>query len=105
MDSEIEIYLNAADVAVFPFKQITNSGSAILAKSFYKPTICIDRGNIKDYVNPVTDILVRSEAELEKAITEASSKVFPKGKEEYLKGIPGPAEVAQMHRKLYEELC
>jgi len=103
-DDAVQFYMNASDVVVFPFRRIYNSGSLILAKSFFKPTICMDRGNVRNYVNPNTDILVKGEKELEKALIETRHRVFPKTKEEYLKGIPSPEEVAGMYKSVYDEL-
>jgi len=37
--SEFQVYLNAADVAVLPFVDVLTSGSALLALSFGKPVI------------------------------------------------------------------
>lgn len=102
-DNEIQTFMNAADIAVFPFRRISNSTAVILAKSFYKPTICMDRGNIRDYTNPKTDILVKNEDELMKALFEAPRKKFPAEKKEYLKGIPGPEEAAGMYEKVYKK--
>lgn len=38
-DDEIQLWMNAADVAVLPYRQITTSGAALLAFSFGKPVI------------------------------------------------------------------
>jgi glycosyltransferase involved in cell wall biosynthesis len=38
-DNEIQIYMNAADVVVLPYRDILTSGAAILAMSFSKPVI------------------------------------------------------------------
>jgi glycosyltransferase involved in cell wall biosynthesis len=38
-ENEIQIYMNAADVAVFPYTDILTSGSVLLAMSFGKPII------------------------------------------------------------------
>lgn len=38
-DHELQIYLRAADLAAFPFSQVNNSGSAILALSFDLPVL------------------------------------------------------------------
>ena len=36
---DVQLYLNAADIAVFPYRQITTSGAALLAFSFGLPVI------------------------------------------------------------------
>lgn len=38
-DEDLARYLQATDVAVFPFREITNSGSLLLAQSFGKPIV------------------------------------------------------------------
>jgi len=50
-DHEIQIYMNAADVVVFPFKKILTSGSVILAMSFAKPIIAPTSGCIPDILD------------------------------------------------------
>lgn len=50
-DDDIQIYMNAADVVVLPFKDILTSGSAILAMSFGKPIIAPDIGCITDTID------------------------------------------------------
>ncbi len=50
-DGDIQIYMNAADVVVLPFKDILTSGSAILAMSFGKPIIAPKVGCITDTID------------------------------------------------------
>ena len=38
-DEEIQLYINASDVGIIPYKQVTTSGSALLFLSFGKPVI------------------------------------------------------------------
>ena len=38
-DDELQVFLNAADLAVFPFARILNSGSVLLALSFLRPVL------------------------------------------------------------------
>ena len=46
----IQHYMNAADVVVLPFREILNSGSAILAMSFGKPVIVPEAGCISSLI-------------------------------------------------------
>jgi len=46
-ENEIQYYMNASDVVVLPFKNILNSGSAMLALSFGKPLLCPEIGALK----------------------------------------------------------
>jgi beta-1,4-mannosyltransferase len=43
-DEQVQHYLRAADLIVLPFKDITNSGSALLALSFDRPVLVPARG-------------------------------------------------------------
>ncbi len=49
-DNELQIYFNAADIAIFAFTDILTSGSIILAQSFGLPTIAPNIGCIPDMV-------------------------------------------------------
>ncbi|HEX6740108.1 MAG TPA: glycosyltransferase [Vicinamibacteria bacterium] len=43
-DGEVQVYLRAADLVVLPYRQILNSGSAILALSFARPVLVPEQG-------------------------------------------------------------
>ena len=43
-DDEMQVMLNACDLAVFPYREILNSGSAILALSFDRPVLVPAKG-------------------------------------------------------------
>jgi len=43
-DDRMHLYLNASDLTVFPYREILNSGSAILALSFNRPALVPARG-------------------------------------------------------------
>lgn len=47
-DDEIQYFMNAADIIVYPCKRITNSGSVLLALSFGKAIIYPQIGALKD---------------------------------------------------------
>lgn len=57
-DGEVSTYLSACDAACMPYKDILTSGTAMLAMSFGKPVISINRGFLRDVVTPATGILV-----------------------------------------------
>lgn len=50
-DTEIQYYMNSANVVVMPFIRLTTSGSANLAMSFKKPIIYPDMGSLHDLSN------------------------------------------------------
>ena len=51
----MHLYLSACDLAVFPYREILNSGSAILALSFNRPALVPARGamaELRDMAGP-----------------------------------------------------
>lgn len=46
--ADMQVYLNAADLVVLPFRKILNSGSAILALSFDRPVLVPDLGSLRE---------------------------------------------------------
>ena len=54
-DDEAQIYLNASDIAVLPFREIANSGSALLLLSFGIPIVVPDRGSMTELAELVGD--------------------------------------------------
>ncbi len=48
-DDNVQMYLNAMDVLVYPFSDITTSSSVLLAMAFGKPVICPSIGDMRDY--------------------------------------------------------
>jgi glycosyltransferase involved in cell wall biosynthesis len=47
-DDELQLYLNAADCVVLPYRAILTSGTAMLAMSFGRPVVAPDLGGIAD---------------------------------------------------------
>lgn len=47
-DKDIQLYMNCADIVVFPYKNVLTSGAVILAMSFAKPCIASKVGCIQD---------------------------------------------------------
>ncbi len=54
---EVQVYLNAANVAVLPYRQITTSGAALLAFSFGLPVIAPAIGAFPSLVTPERGLL------------------------------------------------
>lgn len=57
-DADLVRYFQAADVAVFPFREITNSASVMLALSLGRPTLIADLPTLADIP---TDVVMRYE--------------------------------------------
>ena len=60
-DADVQLYLNAADVAVFPYLSALNSGALQLAYSFAKPAIASEVGCMSEQVDEQTGITFRWE--------------------------------------------
>jgi glycosyltransferase involved in cell wall biosynthesis len=58
-DSAVPTYFAAADICVFPYKEIFNSGSVILAMTFGKPFVAPRKGSIPS-ISPEGNILYES---------------------------------------------
>jgi glycosyltransferase involved in cell wall biosynthesis len=56
-DDELQIYMNAADIVVLPYKNILTSGAVILAMSFGKPVIAPSIGCIQDVLDKTGSFL------------------------------------------------
>lgn len=54
---EVQLYLNAADAAVLPYRQITTSGAALLAFSFGLPVVAPAIGAFPNLVTPERGVL------------------------------------------------
>jgi len=50
-EDEVQVYMNACDVVVFPYREILTSGAVILAMSFGKPCIAPRLGCIPDVLD------------------------------------------------------
>ncbi|WP_254545873.1 glycosyltransferase [Halomarina pelagica] len=50
-DDDIQLYMNAADVTVFPFEEVLTSGTALLAMSFGRPVVAPRRGCVADLLD------------------------------------------------------
>lgn len=56
-DSEVADYVLSSDCLVLPYRNITTSGTAILALTYSKPVIAPDIGLLREYTTPETSIL------------------------------------------------
>jgi glycosyltransferase involved in cell wall biosynthesis len=50
-DEDVQLFLNSADVVVFPYQDVLTSGAVILAMSFGKPCIAVRRGCIGEVLD------------------------------------------------------
>lgn len=56
-DEEVHLYFSAADVVVLPFRQITTSGSMLLAMSYDTPIIAPRMASLEKTLQPATVLL------------------------------------------------
>jgi beta-1,4-mannosyltransferase len=71
-NEELQVYFNAADVVVLPFKKIENSGSAILAMGFAKVIIAPNTGSVTKRLDQQKEFLF-NQGELGKKLLEAAT--------------------------------
>jgi len=62
-DDEIQVYMNAADVVVLPYRHILSSGAALLAMSFGKPCVAPAIGCLADVLDASGAFLYDPECE------------------------------------------
>lgn len=64
-DDDVARYLQAADFAAFPFREVTNSASVRLAQSFGRPVVIPDLPNLRDVPQ---DTAIRFEPSIESGV-------------------------------------
>jgi len=75
----LQLYFNACDVVVLPYKNITTSGAVMLAYYFKKPVITVNKGAMLEVVmDNKTGILINDTQEL----TDAIKRIFSMDYEE-----------------------
>lgn len=62
-EDEVQVYMNAADVAVLPYRQVLSSGAALLAMSFGKPCVAPAIGCLADVLDDSGAFLYDPESE------------------------------------------
>lgn len=82
VDEEIQLYLNACDMFVLPYKDITTSGAAALALSFGRPIIAPAIASFPEVVTPESGILYDPSnlSGLALALQEAGARTWSESK-------------------------
>ncbi len=107
-DNELQIYFNAADVVVLPFKKITTSGSALLAFSFGKAVIVPRLGDLANLPHEIAYKYSPDESDgLVNAMKQAKNNVEILHKKsraalEYAKQLSWPSIAKQTHDAMRE---
>jgi glycosyltransferase involved in cell wall biosynthesis len=78
-DEEIQLYLNAADVMVYPFREVLTSSSVIMAMSFGRPVIVPRMGCLPELVGPDAGFIYEpgDVADLEARLKAAAAAGLP----------------------------
>ena len=71
-EEEVQLYFKAADVAVFPFRQIEHSGSVDLAMAFSLPVVTCANPPLRSLLSHQTELLFTQPAELEACLLQAA---------------------------------
>jgi glycosyltransferase involved in cell wall biosynthesis len=81
-DEAVQVYLNACDFFVLPYKDITTSGAAALALSFGRPIIAPSITSFPEIVNPGAGILyeISQPGALTSALRDARKQSFSESK-------------------------
>ena len=81
-DEDIQVFLNACDILVLPYKDITTSGAAFLAMSFGRPIIAPSISSFKEVLTADSGILYDTEKTdgLLSALNEAKNNSWSKNK-------------------------
>ena len=81
-DEDIQVFLNACDVFVLPYKDITTSGAASLGMSFGRPIIAPNISSFKELLSAENGILYDTEKSdgLLSALKEAIKRSWSKDK-------------------------
>jgi beta-1,4-mannosyltransferase len=75
-DDDVQMYMNASDVFVLPYRRVLTSGAAILAMSFAKACIAPRAGCVTDALDDQGNVLFDPaiEGDLARAVNEALSR-------------------------------
>lgn len=108
-DAELAIYLGSADVAVFPFRDILGSGSAMLALSSGLPVIAPRAGCLAELITPACGMLYDpGSGALAEALRQSISRdlrAMGQAAQARAKEFPWEVmvqEIAQVYRKALE---
>ncbi|HEY4227219.1 MAG TPA: glycosyltransferase [Candidatus Limnocylindrales bacterium] len=79
---ELQLFLRAADAAVFPYRRALNSGALLLALTFGLPVIVPEGGGLAEAVEPAFSRTFKNgdQASLTAALTDASKLANPKAR-------------------------
>ena len=71
--TELQLYLSASDIVIFPFREIDNSGSIVLAQSYAKAIIVRDLPSVRSVTSETFTKYFKTNKDLEKLLDEAAN--------------------------------
>ncbi len=80
-DEDVQLYMQAADVVVLPYREILTSGSAVLAMSFGRPVIAPRLGTLCDILDEQRELLYAADQPGEAGLTAVMGEAFKMGRE------------------------
>jgi glycosyltransferase involved in cell wall biosynthesis len=101
-DTDLQLYMNAADVVVLPHREVLNSGSVMLAFSFGRPVIAPARGCVAELLTP--DASITFDLDDPVGLTQAMARGDELKREHYREAAFKKALAAPMSQ-LSEEFC
>jgi beta-1,4-mannosyltransferase len=109
-DQDIQTYMNACDVVVFPYKRILTSGAVVLAMSFGKPCIAPQDGCVPDMLDGKGAVFFNPSAQedLERAflqISGAQSDLAEMGRHNLQRALVWDWDVVAHQTALVYERC
>lgn len=75
-ENDVQLYFNASDIVVFPYRDILTSGAVILAMSFGKPCIVVEKGCMLETLHAEGGVSYSNEEE--GALSRALQKMLKK---------------------------
>jgi glycosyltransferase involved in cell wall biosynthesis len=108
-DDEIQVFFNAADIVVFPFRRTHTSGSIMLAMTFGKPMVAPAIASIPEYVDDEMAVLFDPErpgalrAALERAVARNLSAMGAAARARA--AAFSWREMAERHAAAYRRIC
>jgi glycosyltransferase involved in cell wall biosynthesis len=62
-DGDVQVYMNACDVVVLPYRKTLSSGAALLAMSFARACVAPAQGSLSDVLDPAGAFLYDPDSE------------------------------------------
>lgn len=104
--TELQLYLSASDIAVFPFKKVSNSSSIVFAQSYGKPIIARDLPSIRSITSENSTKYFETSEDLKKLLDKAAGWDLERMGKFSFESVKEntPSEIQRRLAKIYKEL-